>query len=165
MPEAAPERNPVRHTCSALPRTARYRLFPAPIHLSARSSPLYTTPISHARSPLLFNPLVLLSSTAPHTPTHTPHTAMYEELTILGFVGLIFFSLQKADVFVDLSEHIFGEDAESKEVLPELAENVHMVLFAVMVVRLDQALGYRVSRRGGAEGCVCVCEGMVCGGG
>ena len=140
--------------CRGLRATASF-LRPSTIPLVRRR---YIPPPSHTPFLLSCSTRSFSPSTAPphtNTPTHT--TAMYEELTILGFVGLIFFSLQKADTFVDLSEHIFGEDAESKEVLPELAENVHMVLFAVMVVRLDQALGYSGSRRGGAGGRVCVC--------
>lgn len=57
---------------------------------------------------------------------------LFAELTLLGFIGLILFLVQKAQFLKDASKDIFG----SEEALPELCETVHMVLFFMMSIFL-----------------------------
>ena len=57
--------------------------------------------------------------------------------------------LGKAKAFETISTIVFGEGEEEKTLLPELAENVHMALFLVMVVFILTAfyLAYRATRQ------------------
>ena len=55
-------------------------------------------------------------------------TSLYSELTLLGFIGLLMFTIFKLEILEELSKHLFGEGEEIKE----LGEQVHMVLFGVM---------------------------------
>merc|ERR1719387_2021916 len=63
-------------------------------------------------------------------------TSLYSELTLLGFIGLLMFTVFKLDALKELSKHLFGEGEEIKE----LGEQVHMVLFGVMALFLAQAV-------------------------
>ena len=54
------------------------------------------------------------------------------ELTLLGFIGLIIFTVNKFGGLSDLSPKIFGEGHD--EELAETIENVHFVLFFVMML-------------------------------
>lgn len=56
--------------------------------------------------------------------------ALFQELTLLGFVGLVFFVINKVDIW-----HDFVEESHVMEV-SELFETVHMVIFLNMVVFL-----------------------------
>jgi len=60
---------------------------------------------------------------------------MFSELTLLGFVGLFMFIVEKLDLLSAPSYHIFRD----KETLAELFEDVHMVVFLVMVLFLLNA--------------------------
>lgn len=64
-------------------------------------------------------------------------TSLYSELTLLGFIGLLMFTIFKAEYLHTISTRIFGEPEE----IQELGEQVHMVLFLVMAIFLAQAVG------------------------
>ncbi|KAK7234323.1 hypothetical protein SO694_0020200 [Aureococcus anophagefferens] len=64
-------------------------------------------------------------------------TSLYSELTLLGFIGLLMFTIFKAEYLHTMSTRIFGEPEE----IQELGEQVHMVLFLVMAIFLAQAVG------------------------
>ena len=63
-------------------------------------------------------------------------TSLYSELTLLGFIGLLMFTIFECETLEELSEHLFGE----KEEIKELGEQVHVVLFGVMVLFLVQTV-------------------------
>mmetsp|Transcript_30478 Transcript_30478/g.98241 ORF Transcript_30478/g.98241 Transcript_30478/m.98241 type:complete len:701 (+) Transcript_30478:82-2184(+) len=63
-------------------------------------------------------------------------TSLYSELTLLGFIGLLLFAIFKLDCLEELSVRLFGEP----DAIQDLGEQVHMVLFLVMVVFLLQAV-------------------------
>ena len=58
------------------------------------------------------------------------------EMTLLGFIGLVFFFVNKSSVLNNLSEKVFHEE----EQLNELFETVHMILFLVMMIFLLQII-------------------------
>jgi hypothetical protein len=58
--------------------------------------------------------------------------SLFAELTVLGFIGVIMFFLADAPFIERLSEELFGEG----ESLKELIEEVHILLFQVMVIFL-----------------------------
>jgi len=60
---------------------------------------------------------------------------MFSELTLLGFVGLFMFIVEKLDLLSAPSYHIF----QDKETLGELFEDCHMVVFLVMILFLLNA--------------------------
>eukprot|EP00003_Mantamonas_plastica_P007359 TRINITY_DN1617_c0_g3_i2.p1 TRINITY_DN1617_c0_g3~~TRINITY_DN1617_c0_g3_i2.p1 ORF type:complete len:309 (+),score=43.48 TRINITY_DN1617_c0_g3_i2:68-928(+) len=62
--------------------------------------------------------------------------SLWEEMTVLGFVGLLSFLLVRTNVLTSLSENQFGDP----EYLPEILETMHMLLFLVMVIFIVQAL-------------------------
>jgi len=55
-------------------------------------------------------------------------SALFSELTVLGFIGLVAFALVKFGALEDIGEAIGEEE------LPELFETLHMALFATMVI-------------------------------
>ena len=59
--------------------------------------------------------------------------ALFGEMTILGFIGLVLFVIVKADVLQWISEKVLSGDAED---LQETVELVHMMLFGVMCAYL-----------------------------
>ncbi|KAH8057669.1 Ca2-binding protein [Aureococcus anophagefferens] len=61
-------------------------------------------------------------------------TALFSELTTLGFIGLMLFVVFQLEWIGDLSENLF----EDEEALDGLSETAHMVLFLVMVLFLAQ---------------------------
>lgn len=63
---------------------------------------------------------------------------LFAELTLLGFVGMLFFFAQRGKFLSILSADIFGE--EEQGLLSEIFETVHYVLFLIMVVFLAQTL-------------------------
>ena len=63
-------------------------------------------------------------------------SALFAELTVLGFLSLIVFVIGQAGVITDISLNIFQEEEE----LQELIEKVHYLLFAVMVLFMMEAL-------------------------
>ena len=63
-------------------------------------------------------------------------TSLYSELTLLGFIGLLLFAITKLDCLKELSLELFHEEGT----IQELGEQVHMVLFLVMMVFLLQAV-------------------------
>ena len=64
-------------------------------------------------------------------------TALFSELTTLGFIGLMLFVVFQLEWIGDLSENLF----EDEEALDGLSETAHMVLFLVMVLFLAQVVG------------------------
>ena len=60
---------------------------------------------------------------------------MFSELTLLGFVGLGMFIVEKLDLLSGPSYRIFHD----KETLAELFEAIHMTLFLVMILFLFNA--------------------------
>ena len=60
---------------------------------------------------------------------------MFSELTLLGFVGLFMFIVEKLDLLSGPSYRIF----QDKEMMAELFEDVHMIVFLVMVLFLFNA--------------------------
>jgi hypothetical protein len=55
---------------------------------------------------------------------------LWSELTVLGFLSLVSFLTVKSGVLQEISVKLFDEPEE----LVEIVENVHMMLFAVMIV-------------------------------
>ena len=73
---------------------------------------------------------------------------MFSELTLLGFVGLGMFIVEKLDLLSGPSYRIFHD----KETLAELFEAIHMTLFLVMILFLFNAfcllqMGKKTSKR------------------
>ena len=73
---------------------------------------------------------------------------MFSELTLLGFVGLGMFIVEKLDLLSGPSYRIFHD----KETLAELFEAIHMTLFLVMILFLFNAfcllqMGKRTSKK------------------
>jgi len=73
---------------------------------------------------------------------------LWQELTVLGFLSVLSFLAVKSTVLNVISEALFDEEEE----LSELVEDVHMLLFAVMVVFIFEvllllALGTRIERQ------------------
>lgn len=74
--------------------------------------------------------------------------SLFAELTLLGFIGLSLFLLDKLEAVHVLSEDMFGED----DAIGEISESVHMALFLVMVIFLATVIlliriGNQVSRK------------------
>jgi len=74
--------------------------------------------------------------------------SLFQELTLLGFIGLSLFLLDKLDAVHALSEDMFGED----DAIGEISESVHMALFLVMVIFLGTVImliriGSQISRK------------------
>lgn len=71
--------------------------------------------------------------------------ALFGEMTVLGFIGLVLFILGQAGLVETISEQILGE----KEALQEEVELIHMGLFLVMVLFIMQclALTYNTTRQ------------------
>lgn len=73
---------------------------------------------------------------------------MFSELTLLGFVGLFMFVVEKLDLLSNPSYRVF----HNKETMSVLFEDVHMVLFLVMILFLFNAfclltMGGRIASR------------------
>jgi Ca2+-binding EF-hand superfamily protein len=74
--------------------------------------------------------------------------AMFAELTVLGFIGLISFVLVKLNVLAEISEAVFRvgkrasekEIEESRERVPEMFETLHMMLFLVMIIFIIEVM-------------------------
>ena len=64
--------------------------------------------------------------------------SIFAELTLLGFIGLVIFIVFQQEAINALSEELFGEEEEIKE----LSESVHMVLFLVMVIFLAMDISF-----------------------
>lgn len=62
--------------------------------------------------------------------------SLFSELTLLGFIGLSLFIIDKLQVVSTLSENVFGEEGY----IGELCEAVHMALFLVMVLFLSTVI-------------------------
>lgn len=62
--------------------------------------------------------------------------SLYSELTLLGFIGLLLFAIFKMDWVHKLSLRLFGE----ADAIQGIGEQVHMVLFLVMLLFLLQAV-------------------------
>eukprot|EP00397_Hematodinium_sp_SG-2012_P011645 GEMP01011790.1.p1 GENE.GEMP01011790.1~~GEMP01011790.1.p1 ORF type:complete len:849 (+),score=187.26 GEMP01011790.1:146-2692(+) len=68
--------------------------------------------------------------------------ALFKELTILGFVGLLVYIVTKTGVATSLAEDLVpGFHGEGENPLAESFEMIHMVIFCVMMVFIFQALG------------------------
>ena len=65
---------------------------------------------------------------------------MFSELTILGFLSITTLILSQSGALEAISEEVFGESEESKELLTELLETVHYILFLVMVVFIIEVM-------------------------
>jgi len=60
--------------------------------------------------------------------------ALFGELMLLGFVGLFLFCLGKIGILKEVSKMIFGDSTEEeRNMLNEICEMVHMILFLVMI--------------------------------
>jgi Ca2+-binding EF-hand superfamily protein len=57
-------------------------------------------------------------------------------MTLLGFIGLVFFFVNKSSLLEMISEHIYDPGEERK--VEELFETIHMILFLVMMIFLFQ---------------------------
>jgi len=68
--------------------------------------------------------------------------AIFSELTVLGFLGLLTFLIKKAGT-AHLSRAIYGDKpySENSERFSEDLEDVHMIIFIVMIFFVFQALG------------------------
>lgn len=75
--------------------------------------------------------------------------AMFGELTVLGFIGLVSFMLGKLKVFTWISEKVYSseiakatgeEKLELEKEVPEIFENLHMMLFMVMCIFILEVL-------------------------
>lgn len=84
---------------------------------------------------------VLFESGREHVEHATPEAfrpillSLYGELTLLGFIGVLLFSIFQTKYVQELSMAYFGEP----EAIEEIGERVHMFLFLVMMVFLLQA--------------------------
>lgn len=58
--------------------------------------------------------------------------SLFSEMTLLGFIGLLFFILTTTSVLANVSEKIFHND----EIISHMFHSVHMVLFLVMILFL-----------------------------
>jgi len=80
--------------------------------------------------------------------------AMFAELTVLGFIGLLTFVMGKSGVLKSVSETVFDisgttahEQKENEEKVPEIFETLHMMLFVVMCFFVVEVmLGLLVAR-------------------
>jgi len=102
--------------------------------------------------------ITVLFETAEHNLVHhTPKTflpvltALFSELTVNGFIGVLVFFLTAAEVIKDgpgekksvlkwLSGQLFSGE-EKWETLPEIFEKVHMIIFANMLVLMMSTVG------------------------
>ena len=57
-------------------------------------------------------------------------SSLFAELTVLGFIGLTLFLVDKMSIVGEISEDLYGEEGY----IGELCETVHMVLFLVMLI-------------------------------
>jgi len=62
--------------------------------------------------------------------------SLFSELTLLGFIGLVMFLVERTKSLNGFSEHLFGDGTE----LDDLVETVHMALFLIMVLFLLESL-------------------------
>jgi len=67
---------------------------------------------------------------------HPVLDTFFGEMTLLGFIGLVFFFINKLELLNGISKNVFGEE----DTLNELFETVHMILFLVMMIFLVQIL-------------------------
>jgi calcium-binding protein CML len=73
---------------------------------------------------------------------HTSHKmqpvvhSLLSELTVLGFIGLIVFCLSNMSILTDISTYLFGEE----ELMTEMLEQIHYILFLVMVLFVGEVL-------------------------
>jgi hypothetical protein len=65
---------------------------------------------------------------------------LFSELTVLGFLSLVTFVISQMDILNKLSGGIFGEGEEREEYLEELLEQIHFIIFAVMVIFIMQSM-------------------------
>lgn len=65
---------------------------------------------------------------------------LFSELTVLGFLSLVTFVVSQLDVLDKLSGQIFGEGEEREGYLEELLEQIHFIIFAVMVIFIMQSM-------------------------
>jgi hypothetical protein len=63
--------------------------------------------------------------------------SLFGELTLLGFIGLALFLLDKLEIVSEFSAEFFGEEGY----VGELCESVHMALFLVMLLFLGNVIG------------------------
>ena len=60
--------------------------------------------------------------------------ALFAELTLMGFIGLLLFIIGKTPILKILSGYIFGPGDENADKLTEQFETIHMAIFLVMSV-------------------------------
>mmetsp|Transcript_13489 Transcript_13489/g.17475 ORF Transcript_13489/g.17475 Transcript_13489/m.17475 type:complete len:662 (+) Transcript_13489:20-2005(+) len=65
---------------------------------------------------------------------------LFSELTVLGFLSLVTFVISQMDILDRLSGTIFGEGKEREGYLEELLEQIHFIIFAVMVIFIMQSM-------------------------
>lgn len=71
--------------------------------------------------------------------------SLFSELTTLGFLGIATFVITKSDVLQDISKKMFPDDEEGSTVLIEMLEQIHLMIFLVMVIFLMKAVSMVVA--------------------
>lgn len=66
--------------------------------------------------------------------------SLFSELTTLGFLGVATFVITKSDILQDISAKLFGSDEEDRKLLIEMLEQIHLMIFLVMVIFLVKAV-------------------------
>jgi Ca2+-binding EF-hand superfamily protein len=68
--------------------------------------------------------------------------AMFGELTVLGFIGLIAFAMQKAGLLTAVSKMVFseGDPKENAERVPEMVETLHIQVFFIMLTFIAEVV-------------------------
>lgn len=67
-------------------------------------------------------------------------SSLFEEMTVLGFLSLVTFSISQAGLLKRVSVKIFDHSEEGEHELTELFEEVHYLLFAVMILFIVQVI-------------------------
>lgn len=60
--------------------------------------------------------------------------SLFGEMTILGFLSLVTFMFSSAGILTQISTLVFGEGEEESKRLQELLENIHFLIFFVMIL-------------------------------
>jgi hypothetical protein len=66
--------------------------------------------------------------------------ALFSEMTVLGFLGVVSFFITKTGAMQQVGDFVYGEGTAEAEETGELFENVHMMLFLVMVLFIFQVV-------------------------
>lgn len=66
--------------------------------------------------------------------------SLFREMTVLGFLSITLFLIEVAGLLPRISQDVFNHSEEGKDRLKEVFEEVHYLLFAVMVLFICQVL-------------------------